>query len=308
VANEAESRAALRWGREAGWPGADRLAVALAVRISDLGLVADAIELLGPLGGTPTGDREVDALAAAAEAYVLFIRGDPEAALERILAAPEAPDPGTQATVLVLHSFLRTAAGDTAGGVEDMARALALAREADDVALAGMFLLAAQAHLYHDDFDGARAHFAAAERENRRRPAQLMASADTFRGDVAMRLGRPEEALEPYARSLSAAEARGNQLQVLFDLAGIAAALAGLGRDREATEAAGLAEAQGREVASAEASFMHLLGDAAVVAAAERLGPAAEELRAKGRAVPAGRRVAAACALALAASSASPVA
>jgi hypothetical protein len=131
---------------------------------------------------------------------------------------------------------------------------------------------------------------------------QLMEQADTFRGDFAMKLGRPAEALEPYARSLSAAEAMGNELQVLFDLLGVATALAELGRDVEALEAAGLAEVQGADVASmsdfASLSFSHLLGDTAVVTAAERLGDGAGEYLARGRAVPAGRRVAAACALA----------
>ena len=113
---------------------------------------------------------------------------------------------------------------------------------------------------------------------------------------------RPEEALEPYARSLSVAEARGNELQVLFDLLGVAIALAALGRDAEAIEATGLAEAQGAQVASmsdfAGASSGHLLGDEAIVAAAARLGPAADECLAAGRAIPAARRVAHACALA----------
>jgi hypothetical protein len=131
-----------------------------------------------------------------------------------------------------------------------------------------------------------------------------MTAADTFRGDFAMRLERPQEALEPYARSMSTAEARGNELQVLFDLLGVATALAALGRDVEAIEATGLAEAQGVDVASmndfAGASFTHLLGDAAIVAARDRLGDAAHEPLARGRAVPAGRRVATACALALA--------
>jgi hypothetical protein len=162
--------------------------------------------------------------------------------------------------------------------------------------------MSAQAHLFHEQLDVSRERFAEAERENVRAPVQVMEQADTFRGDLAMKLGHPEDALESYARSLSAADAMGNELQVLLDLLGVTTALAELGRDGEALEVAGLAEAQGIDVSStndsAFALFSHLLGDAAIVAATERLGDASGAHRARGRSVPAGRRVAAACALA----------
>jgi hypothetical protein len=90
---------------------------------------------------------------------------------------------------------------------------------------------------------------------------------------------------------------------MLFDLLGIALALAELERDTEALEVTGIAEAQGTQVVTAgefaSAAFIHLLGDAPVAAATARLGEAAAaERRAAGRAVPAARRVAAACAIA----------
>jgi predicted ATPase len=302
LAADAEARAALRWAWSAGAPLADRLAASLAIRLVDMGRNADAMEIVASLVAAPSGDPDADALVALAEAYVRLIGGDADAALACVDGAPEPDDLAVRGLLVSERSFMRTWGGDTSGGVEDAARGTALAREAGSGTLAGALLLAAQAHLYDDDFDGARERFAEAERENARAPVQVMASADTFRADLAMRLGRAEEALEPYARSLSAAEARDNELQVLFDLLGVAMALAELGRDAEAVEAAGLAEAQGAQVATTSdfnsGSIKHLLGDAAIIAAFARLGPAAHEQRARGRAVPAARRVARACALA----------
>jgi tetratricopeptide (TPR) repeat protein len=302
VAAEPEARAALAWAQGTGAPVADPLAVALATRIADLGRTADALEIVAPLTAAPIADPDLDAMAALAEAYVLLIRGDGRAALERIDRAAEPREPGYRSTILSMRSFMLTSLGETGPGVEAAERGVALARESDELPLAGSLLLCAQAHLYHDDFDRARERFAEAEREDARVPVQLLRQADTFRGDLAMKLGRPADALAPYARSLASAEAQGNQLQVLFDLLGIANALAELARDAESLEAAGLAEAQGVEVSSvsdfADSSFTHLLGDTAVMTAAERMGAAGDEHVARGRAVPAARRVARALELA----------
>jgi tetratricopeptide (TPR) repeat protein len=301
-ANTAESWAALRWARATGRPLADRLAASVGMRMADMGRAGDTLEVLGPLAAAPCGDPDTDTLAAIAEAYVLLIRGEPDAAIERVDRAT-AQDVAIEGLRFSMRGFMRTAREDTAGGVEDSVRGSELAREAGAGTLAAALLLEAQALLFHGDFDRASERFADAQRADALVPVQLMTVADTFRGDFAMRLGRPEEALEPYARSMSTAEARGNELQVLFDLLGVATALATLGRDAEAMEATGLAEAQGVEVASmsdfAGASFTHLLGDTAIVTARDRLGDAALEHVARGRAVPAGRRVATACALAL---------
>jgi hypothetical protein len=59
---------------------------------------------------------------------------------------------------------------------------------------------------------------------------------------LAVRAGRPREALEHYARSIEEADTRGNQLQVLFDLIGGAVALVGIGSDVEAVELAAIAD------------------------------------------------------------------
>ncbi|HVE31752.1 MAG TPA: hypothetical protein VNC80_16920, partial [Mycobacteriales bacterium] len=76
TAADAEARSALRWARAAGAPVADRLGAALGSRLADTGRTADAMEVLGPLLDAPTGDREVDVLAAMAHSYVLMIRGN----------------------------------------------------------------------------------------------------------------------------------------------------------------------------------------------------------------------------------------
>jgi hypothetical protein len=79
---------------------------------------------------------------------------------------------------------------------------------------------------------------------------------DTLSGDLAVLSGRPQGAFEHYARSLEAAQARGDHLQVFHDLEGVAAA-------------------------------------------GERVGAAAAaDLKARGRAAPAGNRVMVACHLA----------
>jgi hypothetical protein len=115
-----------------------------------------------------------------------------------------------------------------------------------------------------------------------------------------MSSGRPQEALGHYARSLEAAQARGDGLQVLFDLLGVATAFAVLREDADALEVVGLAKAQGVEVGGPSAlTVAHLMGRDSLVAAEERVGPArALELTARGHAVPAGTRVSRACQLA----------
>jgi len=86
----------------------------------------------------------------------------------------------------------------------------------------------------------------------------------------------------------------------LFDLLGVATALAALRADDEALEVAGLAEGQGLDVGGPAArTVAHLLGTDLLMATEERTGAAGvAELKARGRAAPAGSRVARACQLA----------
>ena len=111
--------------------------------------------------------------------------------------------------------------------------------------------------------------------------------------------GEPRGAFEHYARSLEAAQARGDQLQVLHDLEGVANALATVHEDTAALEVAGLAEAHGKDLGRpATAIGEHLVGYT-LADAEERVGAAvAADRRARGRAVSAGNRVTVACQLA----------
>ena len=155
--------------------------------------------------------------------------------------------------------------------------------------------------MFAGDLDGAAERLAEARDAGAAVDAKTLWYADTLTGDLAVLNGRPREAFEPYVRSLEAAQARGDQLQIFHDLGSVANALALVEADADALEVAGLAEAQGRDVGRIE------LGDAvgaaedllreALAAAARRVGAAtAADLKAHGHAVAPGNRVTVACA------------
>ena len=79
-------------------------------------------------------------------------------------------------------------------------------------------------------------------------------------------LAGSSEALEHYSDSLEAAELRGNDAQVLFDLLGVANVLGVLGADQDAIEVAGMAEKLIAELGGPEVSATHLVGQEAVLA------------------------------------------
>jgi hypothetical protein len=121
----------------------------------------------------------------------------------------------------------------------------------------------------------------------------------TVYGDHAAMVGRPLEALVHYAESLEQAQIRGNEMQILFDLIGVASALAAGGADEDAVEVAALAEKQIDELGIPGASAVHLLGQDQHLEARRRLDPEViQEREARGQAVPAGQRVSRACELA----------
>jgi tetratricopeptide (TPR) repeat protein len=185
-------------------------------------------------------------------------------------------------------------------GVRDSEQSLEVARELGPAAVSGALLFAAQGHLYAGELDRAAERLAEAERIGAPVDANKLRSIETVHGDLAMAYGLPGEAVRHYARSLEAAQAREDHLQVLFDLLGVATALAALRQDDEALEVVGLAEGQGEDVGGASArTVAHLLGTDSLAAAEERATPRrAAELKAGGRAAPAGSRVARACHLA----------
>jgi hypothetical protein len=158
----------------------------------------------------------------------------------------------------------------------------------------------AQARIFAGEFDRAAEQLEEVRRIGTPADAKAIWHIDTLLGDLAARSGQPQAALEPYARSLSAAEARGDQLQILHDLLGVADALAMMQEDVAALELIGLSETQSEDVRGFAGDTTEILpsGDA-IRAAASRLGTTrAAELKARGRAVPAGERVMVACRLA----------
>jgi predicted ATPase/class 3 adenylate cyclase len=305
VAAEAEAAAALRWARAAGEPTAAPLAAAAVLRHVDLGRVRDAIDCVRPLVRSPTGDPAIDALAQLAHAYLLIVLGDTRAgraAAERGLAL--APDPATRTFGHCVIGFIETAEGRLEAGVRENERATACAREAGPVVTAYALCLEAQAQVAAGALELGAERLAEAERVGGPPDVKLLWHKDTIYADLAMKAGRVQEALGHYARSLIAAEGRGDDLQVLFDLQGLANALATLERDRDAVEVFGLAEGLTAQMSDViPAPVEHLFGMEPLAAAQQRLGPqAVGRCKALGREHPAARRVARACELARAGS------
>jgi hypothetical protein len=208
-------------------------------------------------------------------------------------------DPSVRAEALLCQGLVHTFRGEHEPGVRKSQEATALARELGPAAFAGALLLEAQARLGAGELDRAEKLLAEAQRIGGPLDTKALWHIDTLHGDLAMQSGRPRDALEPYARSLEAAELRGDALQVLFDLQGVASALALLGADSDALEVSGLVEAQGLDIGGAGASYVHhTLGSDPVTAAEQRVGAPASQLKARGGAVPGSARVARACQLA----------
>ena len=301
LAAGAEAAAALRWTRATGDALAASLAATRAGLLADTGRVREALAVLEPLLEEPSGDPKVDGRAFVAYALALMVIDRLD---EAITAADRgvaiAADATTRALALGQRGIIRTFRGEREASVRDAAQAVAVAREVGPAAVSGTLLFEAQAHLYAGELGLAAERLEEAERIGAPVDASKLWNVETVYGDVAMSSGRPQEALEHYARSLDAAQARGDGLQVLFDLQGVATALAVLRHDADALEVVGLAEAYGVEVGGASAKTVgHLLGGDSLVAAEQRVGPAgALELNARGHAVPAGNRVTRACQLA----------
>jgi tetratricopeptide (TPR) repeat protein len=301
VAADAEAGAAVRWARATGDPLAPPLGAARAVLLTDNGRCREALAVLEPLLEQPSGDPAVDGLALAAHAFTLTVLNRMQEAMASAERAVEiASDADTRAFAFVVRGLVHTFRGEHEASVLDSEQVTALARELGPAALSGALLYEAQARLFAGQLDRAAEQLAESGRIGATAEAKALWHLDTLSGDLAVLSGRPRGAFEHYARSLEAAQARGDHLQVFHDLEGVANALAILQEDTDALEVAGLAEAQGQDVSGPTAVMAeHLLGEDAVAAAEERVGAAvAADLKARGRAVPAGNRVTRACQLA----------
>lgn len=301
LAADREAVAALRWARERGDHLAAEIGAARAGLLAESGRVREALSVLEPLLESPSGDPAVDARALFAHALAITVGDQLDNALASADQAVEiASDPMTRALALGQRSIVHTYRGEHEAAVRDSEESAAIATALGPAALSGALLFAAQAHLVAGDLGRAAEQLAEAERVGAPADASKLRAADTLHGDIALASGRPRDSLEHYAKSLEGAQSRQEQLQVLFDLLGVATALARLGDDTEALEVAGLAAAQGADIGVPSVSTAtHLLGDDALAAADARVGPVgAAELNARGRAVPAAGRVARACRLA----------
>lgn len=304
VAADPEARLALRWAQETGDPLAAPLAAARAMVAADTGHCREALASLDGLLDRPTGEPDVDALVLTAHAFVATILGrvrDALALVDRAVAAGGGPE--TRAYTLVIRGLIRTYCGDPEQSVRDCELATSLARDLGPAALAGALAYESQARIFAGELDRAAEQLTEAERIGTPVDAKALWHIDTMRGDVAALSGRFEEALGYQLRSLEAAQARSDELQVLHDLAGTARSLLALGEVTAALEVAGLTEAQAADVQGPTVEDRELiLRSEELDAADSRLEPGvAAEMRARGTAVPAGNRVTRAIQLARAA-------
>ena len=243
------SSAALRWARAADNPLAARLAAARAVVLADNGRGREAAAVIEPLVAQPTGLAEVDGLALSAHAFALAVLGRiQEALVPAVQATSVGRDLETRTFAFLVCGLVRTYAEQPDASIHDLEQATELARALGPAALAGALLYTAQARMVAGDLEQAGNDLSEAVRIGRPVDAKALFHVDTLTGDLAVLSGRPMEALEPYARSLEDAQARGDQLQIFHDLSGMANVLAILHQDDEALEVAGIAEAQAHDV------------------------------------------------------------
>ncbi len=303
VEADVEAAAALRWAQAADEPIARSLGVARAMLLVDTGRVREAMNVLEPLVARRSDDAAVDSLAFAAHAIALAVNNRPREAIasanHSVEIAADA-DHESRAFALIERGVVQVYRGQAKAAVPDHEQATALARDLGPAALAGALSYEAQARIFAGEFERAAEQLDEVRRIGTPADAKAIWHIDTLLGDLAARSGHPQTALEYYARSLGAAEARGDQLQIFHDLLGLADALAMTGADAGALEALGLSEAQGEDVRGFAGDPTEVLpGGDAIRAAKARLGPVlAAELGACGRSVPAGERVMVACRLA----------
>jgi predicted ATPase len=306
-AAEREAAAALGWASANHDPLEQPLAAAYAFLVLSLGRFREGGAITERLIASPPSDPEVRFLVLLAHSVYLGLTGRLD---EELRFADEAyraaPDAKTRSYGLLERGMSNLFGGHTAEAVKAHAEASALARELDDPAfLCGALICEAQALIAARSLDEAAARLDEACTVGSPVDANALYNLNSFIGDLAVVAGRPADALEPYARSLEQALADGTMMQILFDLTGVAAALAALGHGDESLEVAGMAESHAAEIGAS----LNPLYDEHLTALEQRIGPArAAELKRRGRAADPAERVARACRLARSHTPAHPVA
>lgn len=303
VEADVEAAAALRWAQAVDEPLARSLGVARAMLLVDTGRVREAMNLIEPLVARRSANAAADSLAFAAQAIALAVNNRMPEAIEsadRSVEIAADADPESRAFALIERGVVQVYRGRAKAAVPDHEQATALARHLGPAALAGALSYEAQARIFAGEFERAAEQLEQVQRIGTPADAKAIWHIDTLLGDLAAQSGQPQAALAHYVRSLGAAEARGDQLQIFHDLLSVADALALTGDDAGALEVIGLSEGQSEDVRGFAGDTTEVLpGGDSIKAATKRLGPMpAAELRARGRAVPAGERVMAACRLA----------
>ena len=301
LAADGELASALAWARDHDRPLADRMAVRRLSVLTAVGRLRETLVLLEPLLASPPEDPDLHAEALTADAVLNMAMRRFDIALRSLDEAQQrAQSPRVQILPQLTRGLILPFAGEPDAGVLACREATRLARELGGIELVDALLNETQALVAAGELDQAAETLEEFRRTGEALNAASLRFLDTQLGDLAMARGRPAEALEPYARSLETAERRGDALQVFFDLAGMANALGALARDEDAVEVHALARSQAEDIGHSVLQLgEHLLGDAWVHSAAERLGDEDEAAaRSRGQSVPAGQRVARACALA----------
>jgi tetratricopeptide (TPR) repeat protein len=256
--------------------------------------------MLEPLLASPPEDAATYVQALWSYSWALTAMGRAEESIAPSNRALEvAPDDASRVMALTMRALACTFLGEHDAAIRDNEEATALARRLDGGTLYFALSLESQARLFAGQQDRALELLATAVPIGEAADAEFLWRRHTVYGDHAALSGRPREALDHYAQSLEEAQLRGNEMQALFDLIGVASALAALGADEDALEVAAMADTQMTELGIPTATAVHLLGQEEHVPAAERVGPKrAKQAKLRGGAVPAARRVARACEIA----------
>jgi predicted ATPase/class 3 adenylate cyclase len=300
---DADAVRALEWSWAADVALACRLAAARAVLLSDAGRVRESTAAAERVLECDSAPADARAAALAALGHNATVANRIPESVAKFRAAAELVDAATPLGFYARFGLIYAELiGDEPGRRERADAWVAAARaSAPDHVLGALLIQRAQALLSDGDPAAASADLDEGAALAASSDAVCAWFIDTVRADIDLVSGRPVAAAEGYLRSVQAAAARGDALQVSFDLHGIATAVAAAGRHEDALELSGSATAhdahfgRGGDALTGDPIFLP-----PIVAAREALGPErAAAAEARGRAVPQPQRLEHAYALAV---------